>query len=110
MAAKPIRLALRVAPKDVASTVSLKIPRGYENNVTYLDPDPALHFASNATDSLMTISAFDHEPIITQHLNNYAKELPLIRHNHFSQGAFAKDLFLTHACHRWYDELMTPLY
>jgi hypothetical protein len=65
LAAEPICLALRVAPKDVASTVPLKIPRSYENNIMDLDPDPTLHFASNATDSLMTISTFDHEPIIT---------------------------------------------
>jgi hypothetical protein len=37
----------------------------------------------------MSISAFDHEPIVTEHLDHDAKLLPLTGHDHFSKIALA---------------------
>src|SRR3989304_1781134 len=106
LATKPVGLALRIPPEDIASAISLEIPRSHQNGIADLDPDPALHLAANSTHSFMTICTLDHESIVTQHLGYYAKHLAFTRRDHFSEIAFAQNLFLSHTSHRNYVALL----
>jgi len=51
LAVKYLRLILRVPPEHVRAT-RLEIPGGNQDYIAILDPDPPLHFASYATDSV----------------------------------------------------------
>jgi hypothetical protein len=82
-------LALSIAPKYVSSTLDLKIPWSYQNNVSYFDPDSSLHLPSNSTHSFVAVSTFDKEPVISEHLGHDAKKLTFARHHHLSKLAFA---------------------
>jgi hypothetical protein len=54
LAVKYLRLILRVPPEHVRAT-GLEIPRGNQHDIAILDPDPPLHFASYATDSVGSV-------------------------------------------------------
>jgi hypothetical protein len=54
LAVKYLRLVLCVTPKHVRAT-GLEIPGGNQDHIAILDPDPPLHLASYATDSVGSV-------------------------------------------------------
>jgi len=54
LAVKYLRLILCVTPEHVRAT-GLEIPRGNQDHVAILDPDPPLHLASYATDAFGSV-------------------------------------------------------
>jgi hypothetical protein len=54
LAVKYLRLILCVTPEHVRAT-GLEIPRGNQDHIANLDPDPPLHLASYATDPIGSV-------------------------------------------------------
>jgi len=54
LAVKYLRLVLCVTPEHVRAT-GLEIPRGNQDHIAILDPDPPLHLASYATHSVGSV-------------------------------------------------------
>jgi len=54
LAVKYLRLVLCVTPEHVRAT-GLEIPRSNQDHIAILDPDPPLHLASYATDSVGSV-------------------------------------------------------
>ena len=100
LAAQPVRLAFGISPQDVAARIRLKIPRGYENDVADLNPNPTLHLTSNTADSIVAVATSNHKPIVSEHLSHNAQQLSFLRHDHLPKVTLTENFLFTHAFHR----------
>lgn len=96
MVPQPDSLILSVPPKNVPSWVSLKIPRGNQNDVSVSYPHPAFQLSSNPTQSLFAVLALYHYSVGTKHFHSYTEHIILRRQNHLVEFSFIRDFSFTH--------------
>jgi hypothetical protein len=89
-----LSLGFGVPPEDVAASFELEVPRRYEDDVSYFDPDTSLHLAPDSAYSLVSVCAPDEESIVAQHLGDRTVQLTFPRGYHLTQLAFTEDFLL----------------
>jgi len=101
----------------------LEVPRSDQDRISHLDPDAALHFSANSTNSGYAVRAFDQYPVIAEEVFDGPVELAWTRCEHLAEVGLAEDLSLTHTINileyggnikgqnadAWFDGLVFPL-
>jgi hypothetical protein len=117
-------LSLGVPEHDVPA-LWLEVPRSDKDGISHLDPDAALHFSANSTNSGYAVGTFYQYPVVTKEVLDGPVELAWTGRKHLAEVGLAEDFSLSHTINileyggnikgqnsdrYWGDVLVFPLY